>query len=126
MGTLATGTAREGPMNPIVFRKDPKSDKRVVVEPAHYHIGNGDSPRTIRFENHTEEPVKVWIPNADRFLDGKGRDFSVPMNVPAQGLELSVKCDPVKPEEGKYQYHVYCEAIRDFAEGNSPPEIHCP
>jgi hypothetical protein len=131
MATLGTKTARErpGPMKSIVFHMPKETDKRVKVEPPTYHIGNGDSPRVIRFDNQTGDSVRVWLPNADKYLSHRrhGSDFSKPFEVPIGGvLELTVKANPELPEEGEYQYHVYCEAINGFAEGNSPPVLHCP
>ena len=129
MPTLGTKTAREGPIKPIIFRKPKEADRRVLVDPAVCHLGNGDSPRTIRFDNQTGDSVKIWLPNADKYLSRQrhGSDFSKPIEIPLGGvLELTVKEKPEKPEEGHYQYHVYCKAIDDFAEGNSPPVMHCP
>jgi hypothetical protein len=130
MATIGTGIAREGPVERIIFHKPHPIDRpRVFVNPPIYHIGNGDSPRTFRFENQTGGPVKIWLPNADKYLNRRpgGGDFSNPIEIALGGeLELTVKAKPAKPEEGHYQYHVYCEVIRDFAEGNSPPVMNCP
>jgi hypothetical protein len=130
MSTPAISIAREGPVERIIFHEPHKIDRpRVFVDPPQYHIGNGDSPRTIRFVNETGGPVKIWLPNADKYLNPQrnGNDFSKPIDVGIGGeLELTVKSSPAKPEEGHYQYHVYCEVIKDFAEGNSPPVMNCP
>jgi hypothetical protein len=129
MPSLGTKTAREGPNKPIIFRKPKDADRRVLVDPPIYHIGNGDSPRTIRFDNQTGDFVRIWLPNAEKYISRQrhGGDFSKPFEVPIGCvLELTIKEKPEKPEEGQYQYHVYCEAIKGFAEGNSPPVMNCP
>ena len=135
MPTTGTATAREGPgtppgtgpVQPIIFQEPHQVDrKRVFVNPPIFHIGKGKSPKPIRLENKTGGPVKIWLPNAEKYLNRRrpGTDFSKPIRI-AKGkhLDLMVKADP---EEGYYQYHVYCEVIKDFAEGNSPPVMHCP
>jgi hypothetical protein len=130
MATTGTRIAREGPVERIILHEPHKIDRlRVFVNPPIHHIGNGDSPKTIRFENQTGGPVKIWLPNADKYLDRRpdGRDFSNPIEIALGGqLELTVKTKPERPEEGHHQYHVYCEIIKDFAEGNSPPVMNCP
>jgi hypothetical protein len=128
MSTAGTKTARVAPgtVEPIIFQKPHQVDrKRVFVNPPIFHIGQGKSPTPIRLENKTGDVVKIWLPNAEKYLDLKpGDDFSKPIEVAKGGhFDITVKADP---ERGHYQYHVYCEAIKDFAEGNSPPALHCP
>ncbi len=92
MATTGTKTAREGPVERIIFHKPHKVDRlRVFVDPPIYHIGNGDWPRTIRFENHTGGPVKIWLPNADKYFNRRpdGSDFTAPIEV-ARGDELEL------------------------------------
>ena len=128
MSTAGTKNDSAGSVERVILQKPYEIDRRrVFVKPPIVHIGNGDSPKTIRLDNQTGGLVKIWLPNADAYLNPQpGTDFSKPMEVDDGGkLDLFVKVNP-KPKEGHYQYHVYCEVIKDFAEGNSPPVLHCP
>ena len=138
MSTPGAVPAREGPgtppgkppgpgrVQPIIFQEPHQVDRlRVFVNPPIFHIGQGKSPTPIQLENQTGGLVKIWLPNAEKYLDPKpGTDFLKPIDV-ADGdhLDLVIKANPT---QGHYQYHVYCEVIKDFAEGNSPPVMHCP
>jgi hypothetical protein len=65
------------------------------------------------------------MPHGAKIFDERSvSDWSVPFLVPKDSNRtLYVKRNP---QEGKYEYHVYCEAIEDYAEGNSPPVAACP
>lgn len=129
MPNSATKPAHEKPKVIRVTILEPHliDRERIFVNPPAIHIGYGDSPTTIRWENQTGDLVKIWLPNADDYLKRpSGEDFSKPFDVtPEKPLVLTVKEDP-KPKKNTYQYHIYCAKINGFAEGNSSPVVHCP
>lgn len=85
-----------------------------------FHIaGNG----SVRFVNKTEDIVSIWIPDGGSLFAGAAYN-DIRFDLPAHGENtLSVLADA---ENGDYRYSAYCHEIRDFAEGGSAPEIHCP
>jgi hypothetical protein len=126
MSTPATKRAMSSSMNQVVFGKPIKIDReRVFVNPPTFHLCGENPPKAIRWENQTGGPVMIWLPNADHCLNRPPEgDFSKPFVIPPKGeLLLTVK---EHPKKGKYEYHVYCEVIKDYAEGNSPPNLSCP
>jgi hypothetical protein len=129
MPNSATKRAHEKPIvKRVVILKPHVIDReRIFVNPPAIHIGYGDSPTIIRWENQTGDLVKIWLPNADDYLiRPPDIDFSKPFDVTAEKpLVLTVKEEP-KPKKNIYPYHVYCAKINSFAEGNSSPVVHCP
>ncbi len=99
---------------------------RIFANPPLVHIGSGLAQiQEVSISNISGGDIRVWIPlGAKIFNDRSVSDFSVPFLVPnGTNRSLYVKSNP---EEGKYDYHVYCEVIEDYAEGNSPPALACP
>ena len=98
---------------------------RVFVNPPIAHLCDATPPQSIRWDNQTGGPVMIWLPNGDKLLNPpSGKDFSKPFLIaPNCDLTLGVKKNPKK---ARIQYHVYCEVIGDYAEGNSPPVLSCP
>ncbi len=80
---------------------------------------------SVQFLNQTGGNVRLWIPNGGLlFVPPAGiPNFDTSLDVPVAGLTLSVLASPTN---GRYRYSAYCDAIRDFADGNSSPEITCP
>jgi hypothetical protein len=97
--------------------------RRVSVNPPTIHIGGPEPPKTIRWINKTGKPVHVWLPSVKDFLESK-EDLLKPLPI-AVGDELVVG---VKGCQGVWErdYHVFCEEIGNFADGNSPPTVSCP
>jgi len=106
---------------------------RVFVNPPKLGIGSGNKRLTVvPIVNNTGSTVRIWFPQGkllfDSFSNGttyeRSPDFSQPIAVAHKSsLNLYVRSNP---KDGQYQYHVYCEAIEDYAEGNSPPVMICP
>ena len=99
---------------------------RVFVDPPEVSIGEGASKLlTVEWRNDTSKAAWLWMPNGDQYFDQPSRgDFATPFRIdPGKELKLTVKA---KPERARSQYHVYCEAIRQYAEGYSPPVMNCP
>jgi hypothetical protein len=107
--------------------------ERVFVIPATVHLRGENPPKTIEWENQTGGLVKIWLPNADAYLNhGNGRDFSQPIDVAdGKSIHFTVK-DRFKDEvdwkevEFYYHYNVYCESIKNYAQGDSEPGMSCP
>ncbi len=127
MSTPATKRAHEKPVViRAVLHKPHEIDRpRVFVNPPIIHIGNGDAPKIIRWDNQTGGPVKFWLADADDyFVCPPGKDFSTPFDVDTdKALELEVKRHPKK---GHFPYHIFCQEINGYAEGNSSPNVTCP
>jgi hypothetical protein len=126
MTTPASKRAMSPSMLQVMLGKPIEIDTpRVFVNPPISHLCGANPPQIIRWDNQTGGPVMIWLPNGDKLLDPpSGGDFSKPFLIPPKGeLVLSVKENPKK---ARIQYHVYCEVIGDYAEGNSPPVLSCP
>jgi hypothetical protein len=135
MSTPATKPAleKQGPMQKVLLTKpyDIEGRKRVFVIPATVHLDYENPPKTIEFVNQTGGPVTIWLPNGDHFLKPhedpethKVHKFITPFDVSTKGeLLLDVK---EKLPKGSYEYNVYCEVIKDYAQGNSSPVMSCP
>lgn len=107
---------------PIVIER-----ARVFVNPPTVHVGTGAAQiREVQLLNKTGADVQVWFPHGAKLFDERTsvRSFAEPFLI-AVGASRSLYVKEV-PQEGQYSYHVYCEAIEDYAEGNSPPIASCP
>jgi hypothetical protein len=125
MSTPATRFATEIPKQ-VVLRSPIVIDRpRVFVDPPTIHIGYGDSKlKVIEWVNQTGGDVLIWLPNGHNYLNGEPEDFLAPFTVSKGGrLAREVRGDC---KDGDYEYNVYCKAIGGYAEGNSPPIVHCP
>jgi hypothetical protein len=99
---------------------------RVFVDPPEVNIGEGASQlSTVQWKNDTDEAAWLWMPNGEQYFNPPAKgNFPTPFKIdPGDKLELTVKD---KPEKVRSQYHVYCESIGQYAEGNSPPVMNCP
>jgi hypothetical protein len=120
-------------LQPLSIEKD-----RVFVNPPEVSIGEGESRLlTVQWKNDTGKVVWLWIPNGDQYFKTPSKNVipapipSDPENVfltpilikPGEDILLEVKAEP---DKARTQYHVYCEAINHFAEGNSPPVVKYP
>ncbi len=108
--------------------KDPTGRERVYVNPPVVHIGTGSTQlRKILFTNHTGDKARYWFPGGDLLFVSPPAgyiNFDNPFVVENGGkLELYLKEDLGFFD---YTYHVYCDAIENEADGNSPPGISCP
>jgi hypothetical protein len=99
--------------------------ERVFVVPANIHLAAPDRAKTIRWVNQTGGRVQVWLASVQHLLKAApGVNLSEPIAVaPGDDLVVAVK-DGV--EDCQYDYHVFCEKIGNFADGNSPPSMGCP
>lgn len=125
MSTPAPRYATEIPKQ-VVLRSPIMIDRqRVFVDPPSIHIGYGDSQlKFIEWVNQTGGDVLIWLPNGHNYLVGKPEDFLAPFTVSNGGrLTREVRR---KYQGGDYEYNVFCKAIDGYAEGNSPPVVHCP
>ncbi len=121
------------PVRKVLLTKpyDIEGRKRVFVIPPTVHLDDENPPKTIKFVNQTGGPVTIWLPNGDYFLKShedpethKVHKFIIPFDVSTKGeLLFDVK---EKLPEGCYEYNVYCEVIKDYAQGNSSPNMSCP
>ena len=111
---MATQPATAGP-RPVEVEVV-RTGKGCLVSPAHRTVTPGN---TITWRNVTGAQVTLFIPDGNLF--GKqmtqaiaaGGNWTSP---PAQG-------QPTDPSH--YPYAVYCDDVRDFAEGGSHPDIIC-
>ena len=104
---------------------------RVFVNPPEVCIGEGSTKLlTVQWINNTSEVAWLWMPNGDQYFKKPSEhDFSTPFRIKPEPvpkedrLTFAVKDEPKKVRS---QYQVYCEAIKGYAEGNSPPVVDCP
>jgi len=102
---------------------------RVFVDVPHISIGEGAAQvKSVKWVNNTKGLAMLWFPNGDLIFDGTTSVPSVPsfldpIEIPAGGRTLQVKS---APNPGHYHYHVYCEAVKDCAEGKSEPRVSVP
>jgi len=102
---------------------------RVFVDVPHISIGDGAARvKSVKWVNNTKDLAVLWFPNGDLIFDGttsvpRVSSFLDPIKIPAEGLTLQVKS---VPKFGHYHYHVYCEAVKDCAEGKSEPRVSVP
>jgi hypothetical protein len=133
MSEAATALEQPEPMKKVLLTKpyDIEGKERVFVIPATVHLDYENPPKTINFVNQTGGLVTIWLPNGDYFLKPyedpethEVHEFIKPFDVSKDGaLLLYVK---EKLPKGCYEYNVYCEAIKDYAQGNSSPNMSCP
>jgi hypothetical protein len=124
-----TGTVRVPSPMPVDLPPptppDPTGRKRVYVNPPVVHLGYGpDQLKHIRFTNHTNGTVRIWLLEAASLFVRPAKDFEKPFVVD-DGDKLDLDLKPGLGY-GDYVYHVYCDAIGHEADGNSPPAISCP
>lgn len=123
--TQGTKTAYEQPVRDVVLTPplEVGGRERIFVIPPTIHLGGPEPPKTIRWINKTGKPVHIWLAGGQKFLKST-EDLSQPIRV-APDKELVVG---VKDCKGEWQrdYHVLCDAIGNFADGNSPPTWSCP
>jgi hypothetical protein len=135
MPTPGTERALEKPqaVRRVVFTKpyDIEGKERVFVIPPTVHLDYENPPKTIEFVNQTGGPVTIWLAAAGHFLKLRKdpethviQEFIKPFDVSTKvPLVFDVK---EKLPKGCYEYNVYCEEIKDYAQGNSSPNISCP
>jgi hypothetical protein len=116
----AAAVRKAGPMGKINI---PKQDGSGKIKIKQFSVEDNAS---VQFFNQTEGNVTVWIPNGGLLFyppDGVSSN-DIRLGIPANtGHTLNVLS---KHEDGDYRYSAFCEAIHDFAEGNSAPIISCP
>ncbi len=133
MSTTATKHAAKPDVHQVILTKpiDIVGEKRVFVVPATVHLRGEHPPKSIQWINQTGGPVTIWLPNADRYLQPYEdpethavHEFITPFDVAPKGeLLVDVK---EKYADGRYVYNVYCEITKDYAQGNSAPDVSCP
>jgi hypothetical protein len=119
---MSTGHAAVRTAGPKGTINIPKKDINNKIKINKFAIGGNAS---AEFINQTGGNVRVWIPKGDKlFVPPAGvQNFDESIDVPPSGLTLSILANAI---DGIYHYSAYCDAIKDFAEGNSAPEISCP
>jgi hypothetical protein len=135
MPSPATKRALEKPeaVRRVLFTKpyDIEGKERVFVIPPTVHLDYENPPKTIEFVNQTGGPVTIWLAAGGHFLKLRkdpethvAQEFITPFDVPTKGqLIFDVK---EKLTKGEYEYNVYCEVIKDYAQGHSSPNLSCP
>jgi hypothetical protein len=115
----------EQPMRDVVFTAATQGGERqrVFVIPSTIHLGGPKPLKTIRWQNNTEKPVHVWLASVQGILKSN-KDLSQPVRIDP-GKDLVVSVQDCKGE-WQHDYHVYCEEIGNYADGNSPPHMSCP
>jgi hypothetical protein len=118
---------REGPKQ-VILQRIEIDRPRIFVNPPVLHIGSGKSRRkTVEWMNETGADVSLWFPNGEQvfLLPAEGEmGFKNPLAIGSKKrLILYVKADC---EDGRYRYSVYCPSLREYAQGNSAPEVDCP
>jgi hypothetical protein len=125
--TQGTGIALVKPIREVTLTKPENvgGRKRAFVVPGTVHLGGPEPARTIRWTNNTGAPVEIWLAAVQHLLKaGPGVNLAKPIPVgTGDNLVVAVK-DGV--EDCEYYYHVFCEKIGNFADGNSPPILSCP
>ncbi len=128
MANEATQDAYQEPVRKVVFTKlyNIEGKQRVFVVPPTVHLGGKNPAKSIRWVNETGDLVKIWL-TSPRDLLKSSEDLSKPIEIPRNG-ELVVAVNDGLEELGEcsHHYHVYCEAVKNYAEGNSPPNMSCP
>jgi hypothetical protein len=128
-GRLAMAPRQAGKMVIVDIGKPVMINKmRVFVNPPTAHVGSTALQSVIdevKIVNRTGEDIRVWFPQGAKIFDARSvSDWNAPFLVPKdQDRILRVK---LEPEEGDYNYNVYCDAIGDYAQGNSEPHVACP
>jgi hypothetical protein len=122
----ATQPALEGPFAKITLPRAIAVDRpRVFVNPPVVRIGSGETQlKNIQWVNRTGKTAWIWLPNGHHYLDVSPKKLLEPIEI-EDGHEVHFRVKPV-PREGHYNYHVYCDAIADNAEGHSEPHVTCP
>lgn len=122
---MSTGAAAAVPSQANVVKQTIGGQDRAFVIPPQISIGSGAAQvRSVQWRNGTGAKARLWFPNGDQVFEAPtGVDFSNPIEIPAGGLTLQVK---TAPNPGHYHYHLYCEAVKDCAQGNSEPRVHVP
>ena len=120
----STGTVVAGPVQVNVVKQAIDRHDRGFVVPPQVGIGIGPTKvPSVRWINGTGARARLWFPNGDEVFDPPPGGFSNPIDIPPGGLTLQVKA---APNPGNYHYHVYCEAVKDCAQGHSEPRLDVP
>ena len=123
---MSTAAAVAFPGQANVVKQTVGGQDRAFVLPPQISIGGGAAQvRSVQWINGTGAKARFWFPNGDEvFVPPAGGDFSKPIEILAGGLlTLQVK---TPPNPGNYHYHVYCEAVKDCALGDSEPRVTVP
>jgi hypothetical protein len=103
-------------------------EDRAFVVPPSIEIGEGTKKvPSVQWRNATGQDAKFWFPNGEAVFsppNDQKEGFANPIPI-RSGEVLTLY---VKPETkyGLYHYHVYCEATKNCAQGNSEPTVDCP
>lgn len=96
---------------------------RIFAVPPTIHLGGPTPPKSIRWTNKTGQSIHIWLASVRSYLEST-QDLSQPIEVDAgDDLVVGVK---YSTEQFEYDYHVFCDAIQNYADGNSPPHVSCP
>lgn len=130
MATPVTVLETPGPDEVNIAIQRMGNHPRAFAVPPLRSIG---SSKSITWRNGTGAKARFWFPNGDQVFDLPSiapgvivTTLADPIDIPAGGsLILPVKTK-TRPTDGTYHYHVYCEAVKDCAQGNSEPVITHP
>ena len=116
---------------------DATGKQYVFVDPrTPIHIGGPGGPppvNEVKLTNNTGATATLWFPNADKVFNPStssvsgqpvGVNFSQLIPIPAAGV-ATLKVNSA-PSPGSYHYHIYCDAVKDCAIGNSEPQVDVP
>jgi hypothetical protein len=118
---MGTGTATVGPIQVNIVKHAVSGKDRGFVVPPHVAMGTGTAKvPSVRWINGTGGSARLWFPNGDEVFQPPAGGFSNPIEIPPGGLTLQVKASP---NAGDYHYHVYCDSLKECAQGNSEPRI---
>lgn len=92
-----------------------KSGSRAIVRPACVALRNGE---TLEVYNFTDGDLQVFIPLAKP----EGRNKCVPRDDTRKPVAVRIELGDEK-FLGPFAYAVYCEALGEFADGESTPKI---
>jgi|HubBroStandDraft_2_1064218.scaffolds.fasta_scaffold145039_2 hypothetical protein len=100
--------------------------KKVFISPGTIHLAYPNKAKTIVWANNTGAAVNIWLVNVqDVFFALQGEDLSQPQKID-DGKEFAVGVEDNVPSLYLKDYQVYCEAIDDYADGDSSPHVGCP
>ena len=97
---------------------------RAFIDQPHVRIGiETTKVPSVHWTNATGGGARLWFPNGGEVFDPPPGGFLNPIDIPPDGLTLKVKAVPAI---GDYHYHVYCDSLKDCAQGNSEPRLSVP
>lgn len=88
-----------------------------VAAPGAEHVGKSDEIMFVTRGTH----ATIFIPNADKFLDGEGSTVVIEAAPGHQTRTFQIAA--AAPSGKEFPYAVYCEDDNDFAEGGSTPRF---